>query len=330
MKVKYVVTGAAGLIGSAMVWQMNQLGVDGILAVDHLGESDKWKNLRALRFADYLEKDDFLARLETDDSFWRHVEGIVHLGACSATTETDATYLIHNNFEYSKRVAEIALKHRIRMVYASSCATYGDGSLGYCDDEAEIHRLRPMNMYGYSKQLFDLYARRQGWLTSLTGCKFSNIYGPNELHKANMRSVVCRAFEQITASGVLQLFRSYRSEYADGEQMRDFLYVKDAVRMLWFLLNHPKGAGLYNIGSGKAETWNQLAAAAFAAMGREVNMQYIEMPESLRDRYQYYTKAEMDKLHRLGYTDEPMSLTDAVRDYYSYWSNGRFLGDEAL
>ncbi len=328
-KIKYLVTGAAGLIGSAMVWELNNRNIASILAVDHLGVgSDKWKNLRALDFADYVERDGFWETYGADDGFWRGLDGIVHLGACSATTETDATYLVHNNFEYTKRIAECALRHRVRLIYASSCATYGDGAKGYDDDESRIGELRPLNMYGYSKQLFDLYAAKQGWLNSITACKFSNVYGPNELHKGGMRSVVCRAYEQITATGKLQLFKSYRADYADGEQQRDFLYVKDAVRMLWFLLNRRDGAGIYNIGSGRAESWNALARAAFAALERPVDLEYIDMPESLRDRYQYYTQAEMAKLQRLGWTEEATSLTDAIRDYYSYRNRDAYLGDD--
>ena len=324
----FIMTGGAGLIGSAAVWYWNGKGIDDILIVDHLGTSDKWKNLRALRYCDYLEKEDFLTRLRAGDFDRTAVEGIIHMGACSSTTERDATYLVHNNFEYTAALAEFALKRGIRMIYASSCATYGDGSLGYRDDENGIEALRPLNMYGYSKQMFDLYAKRRGWLKTLIGCKFSNVYGPNEYHKGEMRSVVLRAYEQITASGVMKLFRSYRREYADGEQMRDFLYVKDAVAMLWFLFHHPEAHGLYNIGSGRAETWNALVRAAFAALGREEKIEYIDMPEHLRDRYQYYTCAEMDKLRKLGYTREATPLADAIRDYLvNYRSRELHLGD---
>jgi len=324
----FIMTGGAGLIGSAAVWYWNGKGIDDILIVDHLGTSDKWKNLRALRYCDYLEKEDFLTRLRAGDFDRTAVEGIIHMGACSSTTERDATYLVHNNFEYTAALAEFALKRGIRMIYASSCATYGDGSLGYRDDENGIEALRPLNMYGYSKQMFDLYAKRRGWLAELIGCKFSNVYGPNEYHKGEMRSVVLRAYEQITASGVMKLFRSYRREYADGEQMRDFLYVKDAVAMLWFLFRHPEAHGLYNIGSGRAETWNALVRAAFAALGREEKIEYIDMPEHLRDRYQYYTCAEMDKLRKLGYTQEATPLADAIRDYLvNYRSRELHLGD---
>ncbi len=323
-----IVTGGSGLIGSALVWELNRSGVDDILIVDHLGLSDKWKNLAPLRFRDYLEKEDFLERLK-QRAFGSTIAGILHMGACSATTERDASYLIHNNFEYTKALAEYALTANIRFVYASSCATYGDGSHGYVDDESRIEELRPLNMYGYSKQMFDLWAKRRGCLGRIAGCKFSNVYGPNEDHKGEMRSVVRRAFEQISAEGKMRLFRSHRPEYADGEQMRDFLYVKDAARMVVRLF-HSGAGGIYNIGSGRAETWNALARAAFAALNKPAVIEYIDMPESLRDRYQYYTKAEMAKYRALGDEAEATSLEESVADYIrNYLVPGRHLGDEA-
>ena len=324
----FIVTGGSGLIGSAVVWELNRNGIDDILIVDHLGTSDKWKNLAPLRYDDYMEKDDFLEKLDHNYFSGQKIDGVFHLGACSATTERDATYLVENNFRYTAKLAEFCIENYIKMIYASSCATYGDGSCGYSDDESGIEKLRPMNMYGYSKQMFDLYAKRRGWLEQLVGCKFSNVYGPNERHKADMRSVVLRCFEQITACGKMQLFKSYRPEYADGEQLRDFLYVKDAVKMIWFLFNS-QAAGIFNIGSGKAESWNKLAGAAFAALNKLVDIEYIEMPEHLRDRYQYYTCAEMEKLRNLGYTEKTMSLEEAVHDYIvNYLIPGKYLGDE--
>ncbi|MBE6378144.1 MAG: ADP-glyceromanno-heptose 6-epimerase [Lentisphaerae bacterium] len=326
----FIVTGGAGLIGSAMIWQLNRSGLSDILVVDHLGNtSDKWKNLAPLRFDDYLERDDFFARLSAGYFNGTKIEGVIHFGACSSTTERDATYLAENNFRLTANMAEFCAANNIRMVYASSCATYGDGSQGYDDDENTIEKLRPLNMYGYSKQLFDLWAKRRGLLNVIAGCKFSNIYGPNERHKANMRSVVLRSWEQITATGKMQLFRSYKKEYADGEQLRDFLYVKDAVKMVEFIFNKPAAAGLFNIGSGIAESWNHLVTAAFNALKKPVNIEYIDMPESLRDRYQYYTCASIEKLRKLGYSEKVMSLDEAVADYIcNYLERGLYLGDE--
>ena len=324
----FIVTGGSGLIGSAVIWELNRNGIDDILIVDHLGTSDKWKNLAPLRYDDYMEKDDFLEKLNRNYFSGQKIDGVFHLGACSATTERNATYLIENNFRYTAKLAEFCVDNYIKMIYASSCATYGDGACGYSDNEEGIEKLRPLNMYGYSKQMFDLYAKRRGWLDQLVGCKFSNVYGPNERHKADMRSVVLRCFEQITECGRMKLFKSYRPEYADGEQLRDFLYVKDAVKMIWFLFNR-QASGLFNIGSGKAESWNKLAGAAFNALEKPVDIEYIEMPEHLRDRYQYYTCAEMTKLRNLGYTEETTSLEDAVYDYIrNYLVPGKYLGDE--
>ncbi len=325
---KYIVTGGAGLIGSAVVWALNQAGETDILIVDHLGTSEKWKNLRALKYTDYMEREEFMECLLQDD-LPEDVEGIIHMGACSSTTETDATYLVHNNFEYTKILAEYAVENDIRFVYASSAATYGGGECGYKDDEAEIEKLRPLNMYGYSKQMFDLWAKKHGLLDSITGVKFTNVYGPNEWHKGSMRSMVCRSFEQIRDTGCVKLFKSCHPDYKDGEQKRDFIYVKDAVDMVLFLLKNPQLTGLYNIGSGKAETWNELVSAAFAAMGKEVNIEYVDMPEHLKAKYQYYTCADMTKMREAGYTKEPMSLQDAIRDdICCYLAGDRYLGDE--
>ena len=323
---KYIVTGAAGLIGSALIWKLNQMGIDDILAVDHLGTSEKWKNLRALAYADYMEKDVFMDRLLANE-LPDDTEVILHMGACSSTTEKDATYLVGNNFNYTRCLAAYAVEKNIRFLYASSAATYGGGEHGYVDDENSIEELRPLNMYGYSKQMFDLWAKHQGLLSSITGVKYTNVFGPNELHKGEMRSVVCRAYEQIRDTGKVKLFKSYRPEYADGEQTRDFIYVKDAVEMVMFLLKN-NCHGIYNIGSGRAETWNSLAGAVFKAMNKPVNIEYIDMPDFLRGKYQYYTCADISKLRNAGYTAEVTPLEDTVADYIcNYTSCGKFLGD---
>ena len=323
---KYIVTGAAGLIGSALIWKLNQMGIDDILAVDHLGTSEKWKNLRALAYADYMEKDVFMDRLLANE-LPDDTEVILHMGACSSTTEKDATYLVGNNFNYTRCLAAYAVEKNIRFLYASSAATYGGGEHGYVDDENSIEELRPLNMYGYSKQMFDLWAKHQGLLSGITGVKYTNVFGPHELHKGEMRSVVCRAYEQIRDTGKVKLFKSYRPEYADGEQKRDFIYVKDAVEMVMFLLKN-NCHGIYNIGSGRAETWNSLAGAVFKAMNKPVNIEYIDMPDFLRGKYQYYTCADISKLRNAGYTAEVTPLEDTVADYIcNYTSCGKFLGD---
>ncbi len=309
-----IVTGGAGFLGSALVWKLNAAGRDDILVVDNLGCGEKWKNLVNRRFADYLHKDAFLASITAGtDPFG--VQAVFHLGACSSTTETDAEYLMRNNFAYAKAVARYALAHGARLVVASSAATYGDGSAGFDDDPAGLEALRPLNMYGYSKHLFDLWAKREGLLEKLASLKFFNVFGPNEYHKNDMRSVVCKAYKQIRETGKLKLFKSYHAPYPDGGQQRDFLYVKDAVAVMDWLLEHPQANGICNVGSGAARTWNDLAAAVFAAMDREPKVEYVDMPEALRGKYQYFTEARTERLRAAGYDREFMSLEDGVSDY---------------
>lgn len=329
-----IITGGAGFIGSALVWRLNQLGREDILIVDSLGTDEKWKNLVSLRYHDYMEKDEFLslvvnqrlaARLRSDNE---PIEAIIHMGACSATTERDASYLIRNNFEYTRQLAIAAISEGSRFIYASSAATYGDGGKGFSDNERTIDSLRPLNMYGYSKQLFDQWALRRGLLDRVVGLKYFNVYGPNENHKGDMRSVVMKAFEQIGETGKIKLFKSYRDEYKDGEQVRDFVYVKDAVEMTLFFLENKSAAGLFNIGSGTPNTWNRLASAIFTAMGRTKNIEYVEMPETIRDKYQYYTCADVSKIRKVGYTGPMMSIEDAVSDYVrNYLAPGKRLGE---
>lgn len=310
----YIVTGGAGFIGSAMVWKLNQLGIDDILVVDNLSTSDKWSNLVGLRYEDYLHRDQFLKFvLEGDDPF--DTQAVIHMGACSSTTERNADFLMENNYRYTQYVCRHCLAHDARFINASSAATYGDGEWGFDDGHEGIERLRPLNMYGYSKQLFDLWARKGGMLDRIVSLKFFNVYGPNEYHKDDMRSVICKAHRQITETGQLKLFKSYREEYPDGGQKRDFVYIKDCVDiMAWFLTNPDKN-GIFNIGTGTARTWNDLAHAVFAAMDREPVIEYIPMPESIRDKYQYFTEAKMDKLAAAGCDVAMTSLEDGAADY---------------
>ncbi|MFH1913114.1 MAG: ADP-glyceromanno-heptose 6-epimerase [Pseudomonadota bacterium] len=310
----YIVTGGAGFIGSAMVWKLNQLGIDDILVVDNLSTSDKWSNLVGLRYEDYLHRDQFLKFvLEGDDPF--DTRAIIHMGACSATTERDADFLMENNYRYTQYVCRHCLNHDARFINASSAATYGDGEWGFDDDHAGIDRLRPLNMYGYSKQLFDLWAKKGGMLDSVVSLKFFNVYGPNEYHKDDMRSVICKAHRQILETGKLKLFKSYREEYPHGGQMRDFVYIKDCVDIMAWFLENPDKNGIFNIGTGTARTWNDLAAAVFAAMDREPVVEYIPMPDSIRDKYQYFTEAKMDKLAAAGCDVTLTSLEEGAADY---------------
>ena len=254
-------------------------------------------------------------------------KAVFHMGACSDTTETDCSYLATNNYEFSKELAEWAADLDARFIYASSAATYGDGSQGFSDNEEDIDLLVPLNMYGYSKQMFDQWARRKGLLEKIVGLKYFNVFGPNEYHKGDMRSFVIKAFEQITTTGSVRLFKSYRPDYADGEQRRDFIYIKDAVDMTLFFFDNPELSGLYNIGTGNARSWNDLAKAVFAAMGREPRIEYIDMPEMLRDRYQYFTQADVSKLRRVGYRKPTPSLEASIKDYVqNYLQKNEYLG----
>ncbi len=309
-----IVTGGAGFIGSAFIWRLNQEGIDDIIIVDRLGSDDKWKNLVNRRFSDYIHKDEFLHMVLADKVPFE-TSAIVHMGACSSTTERDADYLWENNYLYSRKLAEWAIKHRIRFVYASSAATYGDGALGFDDDHGKIGKLKPINMYGYSKQLFDLWVLKNKLENKIAGIKFFNVFGPNEYHKEDMTSVIFKAFHQIKETGKVQLFKSYKKEYPDGGQMRDFVYVKNCIDVMWWLFNNKNINGIFNLGTGKARTWNDLIAAVFSAMGRKPNIQYIEMPESLRDQYQYFTEAQMQKLKAAGCSVEFSTLEDSLRDY---------------
>jgi ADP-L-glycero-D-manno-heptose 6-epimerase len=321
-----IVTGGAGFIGSAIVAGLNARGIDDILIVDMLGSDEKWKNLRKLRFADYLEIDDFLEMLAVGEINWP-VETIFHLGACSSTTEANCTYLIDNNYGCSKLLANWASEADIRFIYASSAASYGDGSQGFSDDHDSMDKLVPLNMYGYSKHLFDLWAKRTGMLENIVGLKYFNVFGPNEYHKADMRSFVHKAFGQIGLRGKVGLFKSYNADYADGGQVRDFLYIKDAVDMTLFFMDNPKLGGIYNIGTGTARDWNGLAGATFAAMGKETNIEYIDMPENLVDKYQYFTQADISKLRKAGYKKETMTLEDSIKDYVqNYLQKDEYLG----
>ena len=331
-KGRILVTGGAGFIGSALIWALNRRGHENILVTDFLGHDEKWKNLTPLRFDDYLEADDLARRVEDDCSSLADVFTIFHLGACSSTTEKNAAYLIGNNFNYTKFLAEWALRRGARFVYASSAATYGDGNLGMDDaDEAKLAALRPLNMYGYSKHLFDLHALRRGFLHRVTGLKYFNVFGPNESHKADMRSLVHKAYGQIVATGCVQLFKSYRPDYKDGEQQRDFLYVKDAVAMTLALAENPAATGLFNVGSGVASTWLQLTDAIFGALGRAPKVEFIEMPETLRGKYQYFTQANVAKMRAAAPSaSTARPLAESVGDYVTnYLETGRHLDDES-
>jgi len=309
-----VVTGGAGFIGSVFVAKLNAEGRDDIIVVDDLGSSQKWRNLVNRRYVDFFHKSTFLEMVVSNRIHFP-IEAIVHLGACSSTTERDAGYLMENNYHYSSFLLDWALARRVRFIYASSAATYGDGSRSFSDEDAATQGLRPINMYGYSKQLFDLRVLREGLQDRVAGVKFFNVFGPNEYHKGDMTSVVFKAFDQIREMGKVRLFKSYKPEYGDGEQKRDFVYVKDCADVLWWLLCHSEANGIFNLGTGQARTWNDLVSAVFAAMDRPSRIDYIEMPEALRGQYQYFTEARMEKLGAAGCPVAFSPLEEGVGDY---------------
>lgn len=309
-----VVTGGAGFIGANVIKRLNESGEEKIIVVDNLNSSEKWKNLVELSFEDYVHKTKFIEMIK-NETFTRAFRAIIHLGARSSTTEKNVEFLMENNYNYTKELAKYCLANNVRFIYASSAATYGDGSRGFSDEHALIPLLRPLNAYGYSKQIFDLWALKNGFLDKIVGLKYFNVYGPGEWHKGEMRSMVLKAYEQIKKDKKIKLFKSYNTLYKDGEQLRDFIYVKDAVEMTIFFLEKTELNGIFNVGTGIARSWNDLANAVFSALRMQPEIEYIDMPEEIKNKYQYFTKAEMTKLKSAGYNNPTFSLEDAVRDY---------------
>lgn len=307
-----IVTGGAGFIGSCVVRSLNEAGRSDIVIVDNISETDKWMNMRNKKYIKYVHKSRFLEELPT----YENVEAIVHMGAQSSTTERDFDYLWENNFEYTKALWNYCAEKHISFIYASSAATYGDGSLGF-NDRMDIDKLLPLNGYGYSKQLFDMWVKHQAksFPAQYCGLKFFNVYGPNEYFKGSMASMVFHGFNQIKETGKVKLFKSCNPNYADGGQLRDFVYVKDICKVIMWLLVNKHVSGLFNVGTGRAQSFAELAEATFHALDLEPNIEYIDMPEKLRGKYQYYTKAEMSKLYDAGYPYHFADVENGVRDY---------------
>jgi ADP-L-glycero-D-manno-heptose 6-epimerase len=308
------VTGAAGFLGSAIVWGLNRRGEDDILCVDTHATDEACANLAPLRYAEYQSHEAFLAAITRGD-FRGRLRGVIHMGACSSTTETNWDYLRRNNLEYSQALCTAAVEAGARFIQASSAATYGSGDAGYSDNHALLASLKPLNLYAKSKHLFDLWARDTGVLDRIASVKYFNVFGPNEWHKGDMRSMVCKGYEQIRDTGRVRLFRSDRPEFPDGGQRRDFLYVHDAVKMTLWLLDHTEHRGIFNVGTGVSHDWNRLMRAIFSALNLPAHIEYIDMPAHIARAYQYDTCADMTKLRAAGYTTPMMHLEDAVRDY---------------
>ena len=327
-----VVTGAAGFIGSCIVSKLNEIGRDDLIVVDHLHDGllpkksadVKIKNLADKKFVKYFDKVEFI-NLVAGGKIGYAIEAVIHMGACSSTTGQDEKYYRENNFEYTEKLAKWALKNKMRFIYASSAATYGDGSIGYKDDVETIRKCKPLNLYGESKQRFDEWVLDNGVEDDLVGLKFFNVFGPNEYHKRDMRSVVSKAYKKVVEEGQIDLFKSYHDDYKDGEQERDFIYVKDAVSVVMYFMQNKEVGGIFNVGTGEARTWNDLAKALFAAVGKKTNIKYVEMPETLKEKYQYFTQADMDKLRRVGFSEPFTSLEDAVKDYAHFLKDNLYL-----
>ncbi|MFM7543027.1 MAG: ADP-glyceromanno-heptose 6-epimerase [Ignavibacteria bacterium] len=307
------VTGAAGFIGSCFVRTLNEQGYNDILIIDSLEQDDRWNNLVTKKFRG-IEHPEVFKRKCSEGIYDAHdISALIHMGACSSTTERNAEYLLENNYRYSIAMAQFALAHDIPFMYASSAATYGAGEKGY--DDASVSELRPLNMYGYSKQLFDEWIIGNGLEQSITGIKFFNVFGPNEYHKGDMASMIFKSWKQVQHNGHISLFASDISEYPDGGQMRDFIYVKDACEVMWKILQSKQSHGIINLGTGKARTWNDLAHAVFKALGKQSDIRYVSMPDSLKGQYQYYTQAVMDKLQSSSSAHQFLELEDSIADY---------------
>lgn len=318
-----VVTGAAGFIGSCLVSKLNQEGFNDIIVVDHFNNEEKNKNLEGKNILERVDRDDFIAWLDGKQD---KVEFIFHLGARTDTAEFDYELLDQLNTSYSKAVWQKCINYQIPLVYASSAATYGLGELGYDDNHNTIPDLKPLNPYGESKNEFDKWVLDQTETPLFwAGLKFFNVYGPNEYHKGRMASVIMHAFNQISKTDAMKLFRSHNPDFKDGEQQRDFVYVKDVVDVCYFLMHHRKDSAIYNLGSGKARTFLDLVKGTFKAMDKKESISFIDTPEDIRDKYQYFTEANMNKLKSIGFNQEFTSLEEGVEDYVkNYLKNGKY------
>ncbi|MEW6009362.1 MAG: ADP-glyceromanno-heptose 6-epimerase [Candidatus Omnitrophota bacterium] len=318
-----VVTGAAGFIGSCLLYELNKRGIEDIIIVDEARFSKNCPNLTNKKFRQFIDKDSFLESVRKRNL--PNIEALFHLGACSSTTLPDRDYFMKNNLEYSKGLAEFSIEKNIRFIYASSGATYGDGSAGFSDENENTLKLKPLNFYGESKHLFDLWILKKGWDKKVIGLKYFNVFGPNEYHKGDMRSLVAKSYDTVVRDKKMRLFKSYKKEYKDGEQKRDFIYVFDALKATLFFWDNPNVNGIFNVGTGKARSWNDLANALFKALDLKPDIEYFDMPPNLIDKYQYFTQADINKLRKTGFDCEFTSLEDAIKDYVKFLKDKTYL-----
>jgi len=319
---KIILTGGAGFIGSCFLWKLNNVGISDILVVDHLNKL-KEKNLVNKKFKDYIEKKDFLPLIQKNKI--KKIDAVIHLGACTNTMETNIPYILENNFYYSKILVQWALQNNSLFFYASSGATYGNGENGFSDEDENTLKLMPLNLYGLSKHFFDFWIIDNKLSDKVVGFKFFNVFGPNEYHKGEMRSVVLKSYEKIKKDGEIYLFKSYRKEYLDGEQKRDFVYVKDVIEVMYYFIKNPDKKGIFNIGTGEAKSFNQLAISLFSSLNMKPKIHYFDMPEDIREKYQYFTEADLKKLRKAGCNHKFMKLDEAISDYVSYLKENKYL-----
>ena len=308
-----IVTGAAGFIGSVLAQHLSRSGRQDLLLVDKFTKPAKWKNLIGMNFTDIMDRDTFIDQLEK--GMIKNIDLVLHMGACTDTTEFNMDYLMVQNYEYSKRLCTWCLNNNVRFIYASSAAVYGDGAKGFTDKDDLTFELSPLNPYGFSKLLFDKWVIKNGHHKNVVGLRFFNVFGPNEYHKSKMSSVIHRSFPMAKKEGVIKLFKSYIKETANGDQKRDFIYVKDIVKVVDFFMGKKDLSGIFNLGTGKARSFNDLASSILKALDRKVVIEYFDMPEEIKDKYQYFTEADDKKLLSAGYNGGFMELEDAVTDY---------------
>ncbi len=311
-----LITGATGFIGSAFASVLNRKGRSDLILSDSFGEKDKWKNILGVDFVRFVDRNELFCFLESDE-LAKKITAVVHLGACADTTQTDADYLFANNVDFSIDLCEWSTKRGVRFVYASSAAVYGDGSMGFSDSDELTLKLRPLNAYGFSKWMFDMWVLKNRMVDKVAGMRFFNVFGPNEYHKGSMASVVFRAYPLAKAEGKVRLFESHRDDYSHGEQLRDFIYIDQVTDAILYLMDNGTANGIFNVGTGVAHTFNQLAQAILEGVGKKANIEYFPMPEEIRDRYQYYTQADMTRLYGIGFPKYEDKFQEYVEKYVS-------------